>query len=238
MESPAGSGKLRPVTDPNGLVALPAGTHMQVAPAYNRGYLAFSDMKVAQGAPAVFDLPTGNLDPYTMRPFGDRWKPNTAYKVGEVVTPTAGTTGNGHTYRCTTAGTSGANEPGGGGVAAWPTSAGGTVSEGTCVWTETTATMSSAAGVGNICVGQRYMVVLFKNRNGYITGMTEASVQGFNVSTGSRQLTVANIPLGPANTSGPGIVLYGSWRKHCRRLFLYPCQRFGQRSCDDGHGHQ
>lgn len=195
IESPAGSGKLRPVSDPNGLVAPPANTHMQVAPAYNRGYLAFTDLKVAQGAPAVYDLPSGNLDPYTMRPVGDRWKPNTAYKVGEVITPNIGTTGDGHTYRCTTAGTSGSSAP------VFNNSTGATTNDGTVVWTETTAAMSTSGLTGNICTGQRYMVVLFKNRNGYITGMTEASVQGFNVTTGSRQLTVTNIPSGPANTA-------------------------------------
>ena len=75
------------------------------------------------------------------------------------------------------------------------------VNDGTVVWTENTATMASSGGPGNICTGQRYMVVLFKNRNGYITGMTEASVQGINVTNAAQGLTVTNIPLGPANTA-------------------------------------
>src|SRR5947207_2332830 len=45
------------------------------------------------------------------------------------------------------------------------------------------------------------MVVLFKNRNGYITGMTEASVIGINIGTASKQLQVDQVPVGPANTA-------------------------------------
>jgi len=152
-------------------------------------------MKVSLANPAVYDLQSGNLDPYSMRPVGDRWKASTAYSVGEVITPNTGTTGNGHTYRCTTAGTSGATQP------SFPTGTGQTVGDGSVVWTENTATMASSGTVGNTCTGQRYMVVLFKNRNGYITGMTEASVQGFNVVNSAQQLTVTSIPQGPPNTA-------------------------------------
>jgi hypothetical protein len=200
IESPAGSGTLKAVTSPQ--VSPPANAHLQVAAAYNRGYLAFTDMKVALANPAVYDLPSGNLDPYSMRPVGDRWLANTAYQVGEVITPNIGTTGNGHTYRCTTAGTSGANQP------TFPTTSGGTVTDGTVVWTENTATMASSGTTGNICTGQRYMVVLFKNRNGYITGMTEASVQGLNVTASAQQLTVSNIPLGPAPNTAARILCF------------------------------
>jgi hypothetical protein len=193
VESPEGSGTLVPVS--SSLVTPPANAHLQVTSAYNRGYMAFSDLKTAQGQPAVYDLLSGNLDPYSMRPVGDRWKSSTAYKLGEVVTPNNGTTGNGHTYVCTTAGTSGASQP------AFPTGAGATVTDGSVVWTETTPSLASSGTAGNICTGLRYMVVLFKNRNGYITGMTEASVVGINLGTASQQLTVSNIPLGPANTA-------------------------------------
>lgn len=200
IESPAGSGTLKSVTSSQ--ASPPANAHLQVAAAYNRGYLAFSDMKVALANPAVYDLPSGNLDPYSMRPVGDRWAANTAYQVGEVVTPNTGTTGNGHTYRCTTAGTSGANQP------AFPAGTGATVTDGTVTWTENTATMASSGTTGNICTGQRYMVVLFKNRNGYITGMTEASVQGLNVTASAQQLTVTNIPLGPAPSTAARILCF------------------------------
>lgn len=54
-----------------------------------------------------------------------------AYAVGDMVRPT---TRNGRTYRCSTAGTSGSSEP------TWSTSNGGTTTDGTVVWTETTRT--------------------------------------------------------------------------------------------------
>ncbi|HEY6969618.1 MAG TPA: hypothetical protein VJA94_10465, partial [Candidatus Angelobacter sp.] len=64
-----------------------------------------------------------------------------------------------------------------------------------------TSNTAAVGPVGNICTGQRYAIVLFKNRNGYISGMTEASVQGINVQNGSLQLFMGNIPRGPANTA-------------------------------------
>ena len=48
---------------------------------------------------------------------------------GDTVIPT---TPNGHMYRCTTGGTCGSGEP------SWPTTSGGTVTDGTAVWTEMT----------------------------------------------------------------------------------------------------
>lgn len=54
--------------------------------------------------------------------------------------------------------------------------------------------------VGNICSGLRYMVVLFVNRNGYISGMTVASVVSYNSPTSGYQLFSGNIPTGPENT--------------------------------------
>lgn len=337
VESPAGSGTLVQVTSPQ--VSLPSNVHMQVAAAYNRGYLAFSDMKVGLANPAVYDLPSGNLDPYSMRPVGDRWKASTAYAVGEVITPaTGGTIGNGHTYRCTAAGTSGTSQP------SFATTEGATVADGPITWTETTPVMaqtladstvgvitiaptvtrSAGAGAfaatrdvyiavtlvntngetvlslifsytagtvlndrfivtspvlptwvqqltgaaavtgynvyeadvahagaapaiasfkkvnggliaigvsqnvdtsgtgaapptstsativpaGNICSGQRYAVVLFKNRNGYITGMTEASVQGFNAGQNGLELYMAHIPLGPSPQTASRVVCF------------------------------
>ena len=315
----------QPVTYP--LVTLPASAHMQVAPAYNRGYLAFSDLKSGQALPGVYDLPSGNLDPYTLRPVGDRWKANTSYQAGETITPASGgTSGNGHTYRCTATGTSGSAEP------VFSPGDGATISDSTVTWKEVTAhagtyidsipntfftlnrvagagsyasgrdvyiavtitngngesllsttnvvintatndrvqvvinsafpswlaglsapfapttvniyaadvatgTAAPAAGsyhlaasgvatgstnnvdstgagaapptanaaaitpVGNICFGVRFAVVLFKNRNGSISGMTEASVLTINIPSNGRQLWMGNLPAGPANTA-------------------------------------
>lgn len=57
------------------------------------------------------------------------WVANTAYVLGDIVVPTSGKE-NGYSYICTTAGTShAATEP------TWPTTIGGTVSDGTAVWT-------------------------------------------------------------------------------------------------------
>lgn len=55
------------------------------------------------------------------------WKASKAYVAGQVITPT---TPNGHSYQCSTAGTSGASEP------TWPTGSGDTVADGSAVWTE------------------------------------------------------------------------------------------------------
>lgn len=54
---------------------------------------------------------------------------STAVSSGDTVIPT---TPNGRLYRCSTAGTTGASEP------TWPTTDGGTVADGTAVWTEMT----------------------------------------------------------------------------------------------------
>ncbi|MFY7864496.1 phage tail fiber protein [Roseateles sp.] len=68
-----------------------------------------------------------------------------AVSLNDTVLPA---TPNGRIYRCTTAGTTGASEP------SWPTTAGGTVADGTAVWTEQTdaldaGTFTEAANAGN-----------------------------------------------------------------------------------------
>jgi hypothetical protein len=199
IESPVGSGTLVAVTSTQ--VAPPAGASMQVASAYKKAYLAFSNLKNSLGLAAVYNISTGTMDPLSMKPVGFVWTKNTQVQVGEVWGPTA-VGGNGHTFRCTTAGTTGNAEP------AWSTGAGTTTNDNTVVWTETTASMASAAGAGNICTGQRYMVVLFVDRNGYITGMTEASVISANLVTGSKQLTISNIALGPAPQTAARILAF------------------------------
>lgn len=57
---------------------------------------------------------------------------STAVTLGQYTVPAAL---NGRLYKCTTAGATGAGEP------AWPTAAGGTVADGTAVWTEQTTAL-------------------------------------------------------------------------------------------------
>jgi hypothetical protein len=186
----SGAGTTTSIT--SALVPLPANSYMQAAQAFDRTYIAFSDLKSGTALPAVFDGLTLNLDPLSMKPVGVLWAANTQYYVGEMVSPNVL---NGHLYRCTVAGVSAGVEP------AFPVGVGAAVVDGGVTWTETTPTFASDAAVGNICTGQRWMVVLFQNRNGYITGMTEAVPVGVNLVTGARKLAAATIPIGPANTA-------------------------------------
>lgn len=141
IESPAGSGTLVAVTpaknsDGNNLISLPAG-YLQAAQTLNRGYLAFTDLTRSTGLPAAYDLNTGILDPASMKLFGFKWTAATAVSVGEVASPTS-VAGNGHLYRCTTAGTTDGAEP------IWPLTDGGTIVDGTVTWTEYTPVLAQS----------------------------------------------------------------------------------------------
>jgi hypothetical protein len=59
---------------------------------------------------------------------GTAWQASHAYSLGDIVVPTAGLE-NGFRYECTTAGTSDSSAP------TWTTAEGGTVTDGTAVWT-------------------------------------------------------------------------------------------------------
>ena len=59
----------------------------------------------------------------------DIWAAETAYILDDYVRPTTLAKFTGYIYKCTTAGTSGTSEP------TWPTAQGGTVTDGSVVWT-------------------------------------------------------------------------------------------------------
>lgn len=65
-------------------------------------------------------------DQYGYVPYAD-WAASTVYTVNSIRVPTVN---NGHIYYATTAGTSGSVQP------TWPTTSGGTVTDGSVVWTE------------------------------------------------------------------------------------------------------
>jgi flagellar hook protein FlgE len=82
--------------------------------------LNFNFNKTGAGAwTATVTIPNSDLTP------PPAWKASTAYTVGQTISPPAA---NGHIYKCTVAGTSGASPP-----STWPTN-GGTVTDGTVTW--------------------------------------------------------------------------------------------------------
>jgi hypothetical protein len=81
------------------------------------------------GLPAAIKDPDESLQ-VTLKFYGDcviAWERNEPYSLAEFIRPASKPTG--YSYECTTAGTSGANEP------RWPITLGATVTDGSCVWT-------------------------------------------------------------------------------------------------------
>lgn len=150
MESPIGTGQMKKI--PPGIVTLPAGVSMQSAQAFANFYLAFTDLRKAKGLPAVYNPQLGTLDPLSMKPLGVAWLPNTQYFVGEVVTPNPYINGvasgypvggNGHTYRCTQAGTSGDQNS----QPVFPIGEASFVNDNTAIWQENTVVLAQALPV-------------------------------------------------------------------------------------------
>jgi hypothetical protein len=82
-----------------------------------------------------------------------QWASTTGYAVGAYAIPSAfGSIGGdvGKIFKCTTAGTSGSSEP------SWPTSAGGTVVDGTVTWTEVSILFESGSFTGAEISGANY----------------------------------------------------------------------------------
>lgn len=166
-EQPVGSGRM--VRFPAGLFVPPANTQMIATQAANLGFLAFSDLKTAKSGVGVANPKTLNLDPYGMKPVGWTWLPGQPVLVGEMATPTT-QGGNGHTYRCITAGVTGQVEP------VWPTVENDTVVDDTAEWEEYTLVLANrlpaptgvdlfrAAGLGTFAAGlDVYIAISFEN---------------------------------------------------------------------------
>lgn len=111
----------------------------------------------------------------------------TAVSLLDTVIPAAP---NGRMYRCTTAGTTAAGEP------AWPVTAGGTIADGTAVWTEMTpdfeagTNLTEVTGAGYARIAQAASLVNFAG--------TQAAAST-TASTGTN-----------GTTSNNGVITYGA----------------------------
>jgi len=111
----------------------------------------------------------------------------TAVSLLDTVIPT---TPNGRMYRCTTAGTTAAGEP------AWPTTSGGTVSDGTAVWTEMTPDFEAGTNLTEVTGA------------GYARIGVAASLANF---AGTQGLTTTTASTGSGGqTANNGVIQYGS----------------------------
>jgi hypothetical protein len=133
-EAPVGSGDMTEFK--YDLFTPPLNAHMVSCQTYNKIFAAFSNLNTPLSTMAVIDPKTKKVWPYGMKPFGWTWVKGTQVLGGEVATPTV-QGGNGHTYRCVDAGTTGAVEP------VWPVTYGGFVMDGTATWQECTAVMAN-----------------------------------------------------------------------------------------------
>jgi len=93
---------------------------------------------------------------------------STAYQVGDYAWPKVL---NGRLYRCTTAGTTGAAEP------TWPTGDGGTVTDGTVVWTEQTLAMDNGDIPEPDATGYARQAIQCTTANMTLTGTSVSNAQ-------------------------------------------------------------
>lgn len=211
FEAPLGSGRMNAFAY-NTLFTPPQNAHMLGAQAYNRAYMSFSDLINPLSNCGVLDLQTKNIDPYGQKPFGWAWIANTPVLVGEMSTPSQiqnGSTvsvGNGHTYRCIQAGTTGANQP------IWPLTENAIFADGTSMWEEFTMvlanripqpsapTIARNPGAGAFPAGRDvYIVITIVNPQ----GETIASAASVLVNTNAND--AVNVAI-PALASFPGWV--------------------------------
>lgn len=144
------------------------------------------------GAGATFTIIIRSADAATAFP----WVASTAYSLGDVARPG---TANSHLYQCTTAGTSGSTQP------AWPTS-GGTVTDGTAVWTDR-GTSATAALLSSPSTATATSVTVNFGRMQAGVGMTKFDRHHIITTDGGTPLITADAGAG---TGPSGITIAGS----------------------------
>ncbi|HVM95564.1 MAG TPA: hypothetical protein VMT89_04205 [Candidatus Acidoferrales bacterium] len=122
------------------------------------------------------------------------WSASTTYSSGDTIIPTGG---NGHIYKCTTAGTSGSSAP------SWNTGTASTTSDGTAVWTEQTTainggTFPEAAYTGYARISVASSLANWAGTQG--AGTTVASSGSSGTTSNNNAITFG------APTSGPTII--------------------------------
>lgn len=139
-EFPLGTGKVVKLPATNFTEPQTTGTQMPHkidASAGNRVFGAYSDLSQPMGPLSNIDPKALTMNPFGMKPFGYNWTANTAVLAGEVWTPSAPSTGNGHTYQAQNSGNTGADEPD------WPLTDGGTVTVNGVTWKEKTMVIAN-----------------------------------------------------------------------------------------------
>jgi hypothetical protein len=76
--------------------------------------------------------------------------------------------------------------------------------------------------VGNICAGLRWMIVLYKNRNGYISGCSDPVPVFMDAASEGRSLWVHDVPIGPANTAARVCAFTSAGDNRAGRYFFIP----------------
>jgi hypothetical protein len=108
-----------------GVIRLAPGLYPQLAQAFNKMHIAQGNLMTGQAPSLVVSGALQTCDPISDLPIGNPWEPETFYRVGQIVSPTSGTSSN--LYYCTEGGESGSQEP------IWPTVEGQTVTDGSGV---------------------------------------------------------------------------------------------------------
>lgn len=145
---------------------------------------------------------------------------NTAVTLNQTTVPNSH---NGRMYKCTTAGTTGASEP------TWPTTDGGTVTDGTAVWTEMNADFKSYSSVvsGAEVSGGNYSRVSvnttttnFAATNG--AGSTTNPSSGTSDSTSNNIAITFGVPSANWGVIGANVLLDGSGNAHQWNVLTNP----------------